>query len=575
MLFDDATKRRSLNDAWLTIRSNGIRSPAKETRDAVDEFSQDSERNIQRLQKLLRHSDFQFSPQKGVLKRKSSGSVRGIVMAPIRNRIVERALLNTLQAQVPFVQEIVSTSTSVGGVPDRSVPHGLAILDNAINNGAHYFVRSDISGFFDNIPRDRVLDLLKPHVDDRFLNLLSKATEVTLSNELALGEQRKLFPMDYSGVAQGSPLSGLFGNILLHDFDKTFNDRGIICVRFVDDFVLLGKTQKACNKAFQNARLHLSQLGLQCHDPFSAPASDEKAEMGPVENGFTFLGYNIRPGLLQPSTRARKNLIWNIKQHLAHGRYSIKEVAKSSNSFYRSQRYVQTLALVDRVLRGWADAFAYSNSKSTLLDLDTQIEGEITRFRNWYSQLSKKLDWQSRRRIGGVCLVSDVIAKELSRLPFRLKTNKPCRKTKSMTVISTDGSVIASRQKSDDTVGPGGWAAVFHNGNATLSGGCPRATNNQMELMAVIEAVKSTPEGTRILIRTDSQYVFRIAEEQAIIRSNHQLWREYEKEALARNVRLDWIRGHSGDQYNELADNSAKNEALAIQRTASKNSQKV
>ena len=94
-----------------------------------------------------------------------------------------------------------------------------------MNGGKECFVRADISGFFDGIPRLDVIKILAQHVDDdRFLKVLEAATDVTLANENALGEDRKLFPTDEEGVAQGSPLSALFGNILLHEFDKQFND---------------------------------------------------------------------------------------------------------------------------------------------------------------------------------------------------------------------------------------------------------------------------------------------------------------------------------------------------------------
>ncbi|MFP6697423.1 MAG: hypothetical protein VCF08_11030, partial [Alphaproteobacteria bacterium] len=133
----------------------------------------------------------------------------------------ERAWLDTLQSRSGFVRGVNALPTSVGGVPQRSVPHGLALIDAAFRSGQKFFIRSDISGFFDHIPRKQVLNLISNYVDDqRFLSVLDQATTVVLHNEKALAEDRRLFPTNVEGVAQGSPLSSLFGNILLYEFDQ-------------------------------------------------------------------------------------------------------------------------------------------------------------------------------------------------------------------------------------------------------------------------------------------------------------------------------------------------------------------
>jgi len=533
-----------------------------ETRDAVESFDRDAERRITRIQNRLRDGTFSFDPQTGVLKKKKSGSKRGIVMAPIHNRIVERAWLDCLQGRVTFVQEVINTPTSVGGVPDRSVPHGLALIRDAMTCGKKNFVRADISGFFDNIPRQDVIGTLAQHVDDKkFLGVLDAATTVTLANEQALGEDRRAFPTDEEGVAQGSPLSPLFGNILLHRLDKEFNEGGIVCVRFIDDFVIFGEDKSETNRAFNRAKKHLKKLGLDCHDPFDSGTAKGKAERGTVDEGFVFLGYDIRPGLFQPSEEARDKLKVTVDRHIQRGRHAIKDVLRAGSSFERRQRYVQTLDMLDRVIRGWGDSFAYANSKSTINDLDRQIEDKIDHFRAWYRRKMREADWRTKRRTGGVCLLGDIEPKSLDALPFRLESGKRYRKTKDMVLISTDGSVIGAGPRAGRDRGPGGWGAVFHNDRYEISGHAHQVTNNQMELTAVIEALKRTPVGNRVKIRTDSQYVYRAAQERTLIRSNNDLWNEFRKLRDQRRVDVVWVRGHAGDPHNERADELARKQA--------------
>jgi retron-type reverse transcriptase len=154
--FQQATTQGALKAAWSRIRRNGQASPSLETRSQVARFDQDVDRNIRRLQSKLHSGQFEFDPQRGVLKHKASGSgKRGIVMASVQNRIVERALLDCLQGRSSYVRQVLEVPTSIGGVPHRSVPHGLAEIQKAFDDGMLWFARSDITGFFDNIPRGR------------------------------------------------------------------------------------------------------------------------------------------------------------------------------------------------------------------------------------------------------------------------------------------------------------------------------------------------------------------------------------------------------------------------------------
>ena len=567
-LFDRYTEQRQLYAAWKKIRENGIQSTAIETRLAIEDFDRDVNRNIRSIQRQLRKGEFKFDLQKGVTIKKSSGGRRGIVMASVRNRIVERALLNGLQKQSDFVRRVNTKQTSVGGVPNRSVPHGLALIDQAIKDGNKYFVRSDISGFFDGVPRLEVIKKIASHIDDqKFIDLLEKATEVTLHNELTLGEDRKVFPTTDEGIAQGSPLSPLFGNVLLYDFDVKFNDRGIICIRFIDDFILLGKTESAVRKAYQSAKQYLSALKLSCHDPFEGKVNLAKSQYGNVENGFDFLGYNILPGLIQPSQKSRKSILAKVDEQLQFGRNGIKACLREKDSFANKYRYVQTLEVLDKVLRGWGNSFAYSNSTSTMRDLDKKIDQKLSRFRSWYSQQISNLSWEDKRRTGGVCLISDIRLKDLGDVPFILEKNgKRFRQSKNSITISTDGSVIGAGKRQGRDKGSGGWAFVTHEIELSYSGSVENVTNNQMELLAVVKALEHFSEKTSIHIRTDSQYVSRTINEGSVVKYNTDLWKKLEALKRGKSLKVSWVKGHSQDTFNEKADKLANEAARKLHK---------
>lgn len=97
----------------------------------------------------------------------------------------------------------------------------------------------------------------------------------------------------------------------------------------------------------------------------------------------------------------------------------------------------------------------------------------------------------------------------------------------------------------------------------TKSGGAIGVTNNIMEITAIIEAARSVPNGSKIYIKTDSQYCIAVLsrpfkphpKNAELIRSFGELIRE-----KALNIEFRWVRGHNGNIYNEECDRLAVSE---------------
>jgi ribonuclease HI len=128
--------------------------------------------------------------------------------------------------------------------------------------------------------------------------------------------------------------------------------------------------------------------------------------------------------------------------------------------------------------------------------------------------------------------------------------------------------------------GPGGWGALIHaNGDAIeLRGGEPATTNNRMELMAAISALEWAPEGSKVILHTDSQYVkdgltkwilgwkrngWKTADRKPV--KNQDLWQRLDLANQRHKVDWRWVRGHNGDAGNERADALAR-EGLELAR---------
>jgi len=135
-------------------------------------------------------------------------------------------------------------------------------------------------------------------------------------------------------------------------------------------------------------------------------------------------------------------------------------------------------------------------------------------------------------------------------------------------IIYTDGACSGNP-------GSGGWAAIIFNKSSGQKskkiGGELETTNNRMELIAIIEALESIPKDSSLKIFTDSKYVINgielwikqwkknnwIGSNKKKIK-NKDLWTKLDTLSSQFHITWNWIKGHSGNKYNEEVDRLAR-----------------
>ncbi|MBD1555986.1 ribonuclease HI [Vibrio sp. S9_S30] len=137
--------------------------------------------------------------------------------------------------------------------------------------------------------------------------------------------------------------------------------------------------------------------------------------------------------------------------------------------------------------------------------------------------------------------------------------------------VFTDGSCLGNP-------GPGGYGIVlrYKQTEKNLSKGYRLTTNNRMEMMAAVVALKSLKEPCRVILTTDSQYVrqgitqwihnwkkrgWKTADKKPV--KNADLWQELDKETARHDVDWRWVKGHAGHRENEICDELARTAAEA------------
>ncbi|MEI6789715.1 MAG: ribonuclease HI [Myxococcaceae bacterium] len=142
----------------------------------------------------------------------------------------------------------------------------------------------------------------------------------------------------------------------------------------------------------------------------------------------------------------------------------------------------------------------------------------------------------------------------------------------SLVQIYTDGSCLKNP-------GPGGWAALLMMGSQEklISGAQKDTTNNQMELLAAIKALKTLKRACQVELYADSQYVVKGMKEWVLgwqkndwktaakkPVANQEYWQDLVEAAKPHQITWHWVKAHAGHPENERVDEAARKEALTL-----------
>jgi RNA-directed DNA polymerase len=402
----------NLYRAWRNVRAQILGTSWPHLAREFEEIDAAPIRTLRTIQKQLRQGNYQFSPKLGYAKRKSGGSRRGITVLGIKDRIVQRSILNIIDSKKPKliqslgeIPSLLKVPTSFAGTPGRGVPEAIASVVNAMHAGARAYALSDMKDFFPCVPRKDVVDLFQQNIkDEEFVRLFEKALETELENREELERWLELFPLQELGVAQGSLLSVLVGNLSLRNFDQVLNNQQIQTVRYLDDFAILGVDQDQVIAGFDEARKELAKLGMTCYEPGDG---SQKAFLGSIADGFDFLGCHIHPDGVSPGRGSKRKLLREITLMLQDARTKISHSRRHDSVRRTEHAYLQTLSAIDQKIRGWGDAYRFVSNRVCFSQMDRAIDHRLETFHQWFFRECSRADQKSKRRIVGIALLAD------------------------------------------------------------------------------------------------------------------------------------------------------------------------
>ena len=271
---------------------------------------------------------------------------RPLGIPTVRDRVVQRAMVNVIE---PILDHQFH-ERSFGFRHGVGAHDALRIVEQKLEEGYVYVVDADLKSYFDTIPKDRLLALVKEHISDsRMMKLLKLFLDQGIMEEL-----RQWNPI--TGVPQGAVLSPVLSNLYLDPLDHQMADAGFEMVRYADDFVVLCRSQTEAEAALAMITAWVEESGLTLH-PTKTKIVDSRV------SSFAFLGYSFRGGKIYPRRESLAKMAARINELTPRKRSgSIETIAKE----------------LSRTLVGWFGYFRHCRW-TIYYDLDLKIRRRLRR----------------------------------------------------------------------------------------------------------------------------------------------------------------------------------------------------
>jgi group II intron reverse transcriptase/maturase len=375
-LYGELTRRDLLEHALrLVVRNGGAPGVDGESLSHITATPEKQARWLDALQQEMKTKTYRPAPVRRVYIPKSNGGERPLGIPTVKDRVVQMAALLVLGP----IYEADFHPRSYGFRPGRNAHQALDEIVSALRSGRLEVVDADLSKYFDTIPHDRLMKLVAGRTSDgSLLHLIRQWLDAPVV------EENGNVLANRQGVPQGGVISPLLANLYLNALDWVVNDpaeRGQpVMVRYADDFVILCATGQGGGLKARLARW-LAARGLKLNE--------QKTRLVDSRKGFDFLGFRLR---WQPSRASGKWYV-HVEPSLRSQQRLRENVRRKLNHWTLGQRTAETVAGLNRLLRGWSGYFHYQHSSRVMGKLHRQVRDRLKRWL-WRKHGKKRALWR-------------------------------------------------------------------------------------------------------------------------------------------------------------------------------------
>ena len=298
----------------------------------VEMFEARHQENLEELQRILREGTYRPQAVRRVwIPKPGSKEKRPLGIPTVRDRVVQCALRHVLEP----IFERDFAEQSYGFRPGRGCKDALQRVDDLLKAGYTYVVDADLKSYFDTIPHDRLMALIRRKVaDGRLLSLIE-----AFLKQAVLDGLREWTPE--MGSPQGAVVSPLLSNIYLDPLDHRMAEDGFQMVRYADDFVVLCRSREEAERALEVVRQWTAEAGLVLH-----PEKTRIADAEEMHGGFDFLGYHFERGYRWPRVKSL---------------HKMKDAVRVKTRRTNGKSLPVIIADVTLTLRGWFEYYKHSH----------------------------------------------------------------------------------------------------------------------------------------------------------------------------------------------------------------------
>ena len=356
-MIEQVLRRKNLLQAMYKVQKN--HGSAGVDRMPVTKLSELMSIDKETLSLEVRSKKYLPKPILGVKIPKPNGKTRLLGIPTVTDRLLQQAVLQVINARFEFE----FSEHSYGFRPNKSLHQAVLKSQGYINEGFQNVVDIDLQTFFDEVDHCYLLQLLYRKIKcPDTLRLILKWLRAPILINGKLVKRRK-------GVPQGSPLSPLLSNIILHELDRELERQGLRFVRYADDFSIYTKTKGTAGKV-------KSYITRFLRDKLKLTVNEYKSGIRRPVN-FIILGFGFVP-TYKKGEKGKYQLVVSKKSWKSF-KQKLKTITRKTTPMSFDER-IQKLI---EVQRGWVNNFRMASIYNKLDDLDGWIRNRL-RYCIWH-----------------------------------------------------------------------------------------------------------------------------------------------------------------------------------------------
>ena len=344
-LMEEVCGRENCKRALARVKAN--KGSAGMDRMTVQELPELLKQHWPGIREQLLNGTYEPQPVKRVEIPKPDGGIRKLGIPTVLDRFIQQAVMQVLQGR----WDRTFSEHSYGFRPGRSAHQVIAQAQKYIAEGYRWVVDLDLEKFFDRVNHDRLMARIAERVGDKRLLKLIRAFLTA-----GVMEDGLVNPVD-EGTPQGGPLSPLLSNIVLDEFDRELERRGLRFARYADDSNIYVRSKRAGERVMESLKGFLAtKLKLRVNEQKSAVARPWNRK---------FLGFSFTSNR-EPKRRIAPKAVDRFKER-------VRELTQR-NKGVSIERMAEKLT---RYLGGWLGYFGKCQTPSVLEGLDQWIRRRL------------------------------------------------------------------------------------------------------------------------------------------------------------------------------------------------------